>query len=136
MPDDYSAPRFSGNSLSCHELLEAVLKIRKSFEKQADHGKLYHGHGVLGDDFIIAIETTGARQPREGSFNNPSFGQDDKLSGITSFDDFHRCGKHVRCPADQFASVAAIGKRLLNIRYPAKQPDQYGASADTIQNRG
>jgi hypothetical protein len=38
--------------------LEAVLKIRKSFEKQMDHG-----FGVFRVDFVVTIEATGKRPP-------------------------------------------------------------------------
>jgi hypothetical protein len=37
---------------------EAVLKIRKPFEEQADHGELDHSLGVLRNDLIVTIKAT------------------------------------------------------------------------------
>ena len=118
------------------DAMEAVLKIRKSFEKQMDHSQLDHGLGVSGMDLIVAIEAARKRQPRKSTFDDPSLGQDHELSSITSFDDFHRGGKHGRRPGDQFAGRAAVGKHLPDIRSPTKQPDQYGARPDTILDAG
>jgi hypothetical protein len=51
------------SGVGLNELLEAALKIRKSFEKQMDHDQLYHGFGVFRVDFVVTIEATGKRQP-------------------------------------------------------------------------
>jgi hypothetical protein len=93
--------------------LEAVLEISESFKKQMNHSEMNHGLGVSGEDLIVPIEATGKRQPREGSFHDPSFGQNDELSDITSFDDLQGGGKQGRRPGDQFAGIAAVGKHLL-----------------------
>ncbi|MDR1888287.1 MAG: autotransporter outer membrane beta-barrel domain-containing protein [Zoogloeaceae bacterium] len=63
-----------------------------------DHGQLYHGFGVFRVDFVVTIEATGKRPP----------------------------GKHRRCPVDQFAGIAAIGKDFPKAGDQAEQADQDG----------
>ena len=99
-----------------------------------DHGKLNHGFGLSGVDFVVAIEATRKREPREGPFNDPALWQDNELSGIATFDDRHRPGKHCRRPTDQFAGIAAIGKDLLNAGDQGKQANQERTCSNAILN--
>ena len=87
-------------------------------------------------NLVILVEATGKSQPGKGPLDDPSFWQDDEIAGGGAFDDFNGPGKHCRCPVDQFAAMAAIGKDFPEQRNLAEQADEHRPGTDPILNTG
>lgn len=84
----------------------------QSAEHKARGRGINEGLGVLGLDFIILSQTPEMNQPREGTLDNPAFGEDME-AGFVSGNDFQPgslAAKKVAHPGHQLAGISTVGK--------------------------
>ena len=86
-------------------------------EHDADHGEADEGRGGRRVTLEVAAEASIAADPRQGSFDDPAFGQDDEAMQFVAFDD-------LQCPSAGFCEggscfrtlVAGVGEDALDER--------------------
>src|ERR1017187_8404451 len=62
--------------------------------------------------YVVLAEASRPVEPCESAFDDPALGQCSKQMLLVAFYDFDGVAKHIFCPVDQFAGVAAIGKLI------------------------
>src|SRR3546814_14910203 len=83
----------------------------ESSQHDADHGEADEGSGGGGVAFEVAVEASVPADPGQGSFDDPSFGQDDELVHLAAFDDLDSPAASARHDRRHIrALVAEIGR--------------------------
>ena len=66
------------------------------------HGQIDHGFAALGERFVILAQAAVSSEPGEGSFDDPSFGQDhESRHVVASLDDLQNPASQFPRPVDQ-----------------------------------
>ena len=113
-----------GRQASCHE---------------ADHGPFDHGFGMGGQAFVVAVESSPAHQPGQGSFHHPTARQN--LESVLPLGFPHDLERDPAVPGDpgnQLARVATVGpdQRDRRHRHPRAVEDAAPAVAVLQAGRG
>lgn len=78
-------------------------------QHQVNHSDHDHGLTALFKVFVILAVPSIASQPSQGSFNNPSFRQNNKSRyAVGSFNDFKHPAECLLYPINQFPSITAV----------------------------
>ena len=89
-------------------------------EHEADHGETDKGRGGSRVALEVARETSMAADPRQGSFDDPPFGQDDEAVQLVALDNLQLPSTGPCDGGGRFrALVAGIGEDALNEREEA-----------------
>ena len=113
--------------------------ITEFSEHQADGGEAEEGEGVSVEVFPVLCQAAAATQPTYGSFDNPSFVDDDKDFGaIGTADDFGDEARHdARQPVmEQRSGVGAVGEQLLEKRELSEHRGQHHQPAVAVLDIG
>lgn len=95
--------------------LETILKSNeKSVRHYPDAGRLDHGLSCLRQIFVVDGEPSEVLQPGEGSFDDPSLGEDLELARtfIRTQNDLDNPSELVCCPVPKGALVTSVCKYL------------------------
>ncbi len=86
-------------------------------EHAADHGETDKGRGGSRVALEVAGEASIAADPRQGSFDDPTFGQDDEAVQLIALDDL-QLPSAARCDGDGrlWTLIAGIGEDALDER--------------------
>ncbi len=89
-------------------------------EHDANHGEPDEGRGGSCVALEVARETSIAAYPRQGSFDDPTFGQDDEAVQLVALDDLQLPGAGSRDRSRRFHTlIAGIGENALDEREEA-----------------
>lgn len=109
----------------------------ESSQHDADHGEADEGSGGGGVAFEVAREASVPADPGQGSFDDPSFGQDDELVHLAAFDDLDGPAAGARHDRRHLRSlVAGIGEDALDERKQRPRPRQHPMRAIPVLNVG
>ena len=113
---------------------EPVQKLRKSAQEHVRECNIDHRFCRGVTKFVVLAEAARPVEPCESAFDDPALGQYSKQVLLVAFYDFDGVAKHIFCPVDQFAGVAAIGKDLGDRVEAAEQAHQHGPGRHTVLN--
>ena len=113
---------------------EPVQKLRRSTQEHVRECDMDHRFRRGVTKFVVLAEASRPVEPCESAFDDPALGQYSKQVLLVAFYDFDGVAKHIFCPVDQFAGVAAIGKDLGDRVEAAEQAHQHGPGRHTVLN--
>ena len=107
--------------------------LGQSPKHDADHGETDEGHGGASVAFEITSEPAVARNPGEGSLDDPSLGQNDEVMRLGALDDFDLPSADVGYNfGDAWSLVTGIRKELDDRRETAFGVAQQTADAIAV----
>ena len=90
------------------------------------HGQIDHGLAALGERFVVLAQAAVSSEPREGSLDDPTLGQNhEPRHVVAALDDLQNPPAQFPRPFDQLARIAAIGPDQLQPAETALEQGQH-----------